>query len=755
MRRGEAKRTHSTWPPPGLRRALPHLTALFVLAVGVSISLAFAANQHGLEVAQQRARVTSRLDATRGDLARELNAALSLTEGVVSLVTTEGTISHARFDAVVAELLKRNALIRNVVLAPNNVVEYVYPLAGNQNVLGLNYLNHPQQRDTVLSAMQSGRPVVAGPVPLVQGGLGIIGRTPIFVRVDGNTRYWGISATVIDFAHLTQKVGLDRLSTELRVAIQGKDGRGARGEFFWGSDSITRDNPARLTVSLPSGTWELMAVPTRGWQHFNPLRYGVFGVGSALSLSLSLLLMQLIRVNAARKKDILKLQRAEARLIQNNRALHLFTLCHSAVVQAKNEDQLLADLCDIAVNSAGYPIAWVGRAENDAARTVRPVTYAGSDAGFLLEAHVSWGDNEYGSGTAGVAIRTRRACIARDLLNNPNFAPWRTVFEQRQFASAFAVPLVVQDSVFGVLLIYANEPDAFDATEVELLQELSSSISYGMTALRAQAERVKAMAALEQAHAELEQRVQRRTHELQVAKEAAESADQLKSAFLATMSHELRTPLNSIIGFTGILIQGLAGPLNPEQSKQLGMVQGSARHLHALINDVLDISKIEAGQLELHMDRVSLREVITKVVASVVPLADRKQLTLLTEVPAALKDVLGDRRRVEQVLLNLLSNAIKFTDTGSITVRASAVNKALQISVVDTGPGIHPTDQAKLFQPFRQVDSGLSRKHEGTGLGLSISKRLVTMMGGSVHVESALGCGSTFSFTLNEFEVSG
>jgi PAS domain S-box-containing protein len=272
-------------------------------------------------------------------------------------------------------------------------------------------------------------------------------------------------------------------------------------------------------------------------------------------------------------------------------------------------------------------------------------------------------------------------------------------------------------------------------------------------------ERKQAEEELRAAREGLEQRIGERTAELAVAKERAESADRLKSAFLATMSHELRTPLNSIIGFTGIILQGLAGPLNPEQARQLGMVQSSARHLLALINDVLDISKIEAGQLEIRPETFELQAAIRKVMGLVRPLAERKGLPLRLESRLAALSLHSDPLRVEQVLLNLLNNAIKFTDHGEVALVAETVPchlfpgaaapaPALQLRVVDTGIGIKPEDLSKLFQPFRQVDAGLARRHEGTGLGLAICRRLAGLLGGDITVTSTWGKGSCFAFVL-------
>ena len=246
----------------------------------------------------------------------------------------------------------------------------------------------------------------------------------------------------------------------------------------------------------------------------------------------------------------------------------------------------------------------------------------------------------------------------------------------------------------------------------------------------------------------LEQLVAERTVELEAAKTKAEESDHLKSAFLASMSHELRTPLNSIIGFTGILLQGMAGPLTEEQSKQLGMVKGSASHLLELINDILDISKIESGRVQVYGEAFKIDLLLVMAVSSLRPFAEKKGLRLRHNIESGLPKIYTDKRRLEQVLINLINNAIKFTETGEIIVNSYHKDDLLTIDVIDTGIGIGERDLETIFETFRQIDTGLDRVKEGSGLGLAISKKLVELLSGTISVVSEPGVGSTFSVVL-------
>jgi len=223
---------------------------------------------------------------------------------------------------------------------------------------------------------------------------------------------------------------------------------------------------------------------------------------------------------------------------------------------------------------------------------------------------------------------------------------------------------------------------------------------------------------------------------------------QHKSRFLANMSHELRTPLNAILGYTELILDNIYGDTPERMREALDRIDRNGKHLLGLINDVLDLSKIEAGQINLSFAHFALKDIVQAVHDALAPLAAQKQLRFAVEVAPDLPTGHGDQPRLTQVLLNLVGNAIKFTDSGEVLIKAVAADGSFSVAVCDTGPGISVADQVKLFQEFQQADNSVTRKKGGTGLGLAISKRIVEMHGGKIWVESLLGQGSTFSFTL-------
>jgi len=322
----------------------------------------------------------------------------------------------------------------------------------------------------------------------------------------------------------------------------------------------------------------------------------------------------------------------------------------------------------------------------------------------------------------GLSAKQRSPVSIPDLSKAPSFS-LKEIVLSAGFNSVLIVPLFAQDDILGALVLQRREVGDFPASTVDLMQTFANQSVLAMK------------------NAQLFREVDQKGRELAIASEH-------KSQFVANMSHELRTPLNAVLGYSELLADGLYGSIPQKGLDVLERIQANGKHLLGLINDVLDISKIEAGQLTLALDDYSVEAMVQSVVAATGSLAQAKGIEVKTSVPNDLPMGRGDERRLTQVLLNLVSNAIKFTDTGEVEVRVQSVNGEFNIMVCDTGPGIAPKDQATIFEQFQQIDNTSTRKKGGTGLGLSISRQLVGMHGGRIDLNSTVGVGSTFNIVV-------
>jgi|GEM_PF-1569495 len=439
-------------------------------------------------------------------------------------------------------------------------------------------------------------------------------------------------------------------------------------------------------------------------------------------------------------QDITEQKQAEQQLQTLNIVLQTLSMCNSIVVRATDESSLIRDICHIIVEQGGYRMAWVGFKQDDSVKSVVPAGSWGFEDDYLEKIQISWADNALGQGPTGSAIRTGQQVICTDIQEDPKFAQWRKDAVKRGYKSSTALPIQYEGKNVGALNIYSDRKAAFSVDESQLLTELANNLAIGIGSLRNARK-------IQEHEKHLEDLVRIRTHELETANERLMELDQLKSIFLASMSHELRTPLNSIIGFTGILLMELAGELNEEQKKQLLMVKTSSAHLLSLINDILDISKIEAGKSDLSIETFQLSEIVSEVVGSIQNAAEEKGLQLRI---GSISDmtITSDNRRFKQILVNLLSNAIKYTDKGSVHLSVAPNKKTITVTVKDTGIGIKSEDLSRLFQPFQQIDATLTKKQDGTGLGLYLCQKLVTLLGGKIRAKSEYGKGSTFTFTI-------
>jgi signal transduction histidine kinase/CheY-like chemotaxis protein len=323
---GEQRRPEPPWTASlGFARSLA--LPLLVWALAAIPAWLAAVLRHNDELDYARRSVRAGLQATGADLSRDLFGALHLTQGIASVISADGDISPERYRALAGDLLQRSVVLRNVALAPNNVVTEVFPERGNERAKGLAYSSVPAQWPAVARMMAEGRIVVAGPVSLVQGGVGVIGRTPVYVAdphgEPGARRYWGLVSTVVDFAALVAPVQEHVRAAHLRVALRGRDGTGDRGEPFWGDAAVFLDDPVTVDVPLPSGSWQLAGLPDAGWPVFRPLSSGYFWGGNALAFALAALVLVLQRARLARRIEMTARRLTEADLARANRALWL------------------------------------------------------------------------------------------------------------------------------------------------------------------------------------------------------------------------------------------------------------------------------------------------------------------------------------------------------------------------------------------------------------------------------------------------
>lgn len=318
------------------------------------------------------------------------------------------------------------------------------------------------------------------------------------------------------------------------------------------------------------------------------------------------------------------------------------------------------------------------------------------------------------------AARTRQGVLIADSLTDPDFLPYHLSPHTR---SEIAVPMLAGNELVGVLDLQADIPNYFTTEDVRTYATLASQVAVALQNARLYQEQLETA-------------------------EKLREVERLKSQFLANMSHELRTPLNSIIGFSDVLLDGLEGPMSPRMEEDVRMIRTSGQYLRELIGDILDMSKIEAGMMELRKEKVYVPYVVSEIVALQQPLAENKGLELKVNVPLDLPYLHADPTRLRQILINLVSNGIKFTDSGHVTIQITNYPHEMHFSVQDSGIGLHPQDIPIIFQEFRQVDESLVRRVGGTGLGLPISKHLVELHGGQIGVESSPNSGSNFWFTI-------
>lgn len=641
-------------------------------------ALFVAGSEHRQYVNRVRAQVISGLSEKRATLESALATRLSLVDGMAALAVAHDGDIAAEFDAFAVGLAgsHRSFLgrqgsdpaVRSIQLAPDGVVTYVWPVEGNEEAIGHDLLADPERGPAVERSIRERRFILAGPFELLQGGSGLVGRSPIFLETDdGSDEFWGFATVVINFDEIASEAGLDSpVSGDTLYAVRGRDGLGEQGEVFLGSAHAFDHDPVLMDVVVPNGTWQIGAHPVGGWplpqDRATPIIITVTGI--LLAAMVSTLIW---RATSARRS----LERVSD---------DLYRLIHStsSPIIGIELDGTISEF-----NKGAGRLLAVGREEA-----------VGSDLQTVLQ----------------------NASCSRKCIENLHAAV-TGAFAGKSSEDVRVILPGATTTILSFTVTPRLRSDGSSAGAVCIGQDITSRV-------------------------ELE--------EIRAENIAMTRSARLKDEFLAGMSHELRTPLNAIIGLSRVLNRETFGPLTDRQESYVRQIGESGEHLLALINDVLDLAKIDSNGGELNIERVEVNAVATEAIAMIAPLVEeRSQNVTGPPVDAEQAVIFADRRRVRQIALNLLSNAVKFSpEGGQLGIEVAKTDDGVEIAVWDHGIGVPEEARHLLFEPFQQVDGSLSREHDGTGLGLALVAKLVALHGGAVDLESRPGVGSRFVVRL-------
>lgn len=667
---------------------------------------------------EQKKEINNQVDLIKEKLQALVMYSYSATETLGYLIERNGIPTD--FDSIAIELLDRYKYFDVVELVDKNgFITHAYPLKGNE-VIGFNILTSSEARNAALTTIERKDFFIAGPVNLKQGGVGMISRQPIFI----NDNFSGFSAVITKLSTFFNDLNINTSNDNRFIYQLSRVNLETGKEDFFLENDMSSFKEFAVPIEMSFGEWKLYVVPARRkvnaaiWFVVCGFIFAIAGGwGVWFSVGQSDRLNRLINNKLADQEKLLKSIHETAR--------YSIKESESKLNKAQQIAKLGSWDLDMEENKLSWSEEMFRIFEKD------PNTFEVTNDTFLQTVHPE--DRDFILKTYDDSLKNKKSyqITYRLKLGEKRIKyvdeQCEIMYDENQTPiRAFGTTQDITDRINNEreLLNYKNNLEQLVGLRTEELNDSKEALLNLLEDLNLQ------------------------SAELEKEKVKAQSADLMKSAFLATMSHELRTPMNSIIGFTGILLKEFAGPLNAEQKKQLSMVKNSSQHLLGLINDILDISKIEAGKLKVSVYPFNYVKTLEKTIDFLVPQAHKKGLDICLEIDEIAITLNSDERRIEQVLLNLLSNAIKFSNKGTIKVKVATIDNLVETQVIDRGIGIGKSDLRKLFAPFIQLEGGISRSHEGTGLGLAICKSLVEKLGGTIKVKSKKGEGSNFTFTL-------
>ncbi len=430
--------------------------------------------------------------------------------------------------------------------------------------------------------------------------------------------------------------------------------------------------------------------------------------------------------------DISENKKAHEELIRLNRTLDARSKSSQAMMHNSDEKEYLDNVCEIIIKDCGHAMVWVGYAQNDKRKTVKPVAHFGFDKGYIDQMNITWDESPNGSGPTGTAIRTGKPSICRNMITDPSFRPWREAAISRGYASSIVLPLKSEGKTFGALTIYSKDPDPFTDAEVDLLTKLADDLAYGIEFIRLTEYEKEAARAIQENEIRLKELVT------------------TKDKFFNIIAHDLKNPFTSLLGASELLYDNIR-QMTPENIKDLALIlNDSSKSGYAILQNLLDWSRSQTGQLKFNPEKVNLKTIINENIENLQLQVNNKEIKLTSDLNKDLF-ITADKNMINTVLRNLLSNAVKYTfKNGVIRVIVSQENGEIKLTVKDTGVGMSKKKVDSLFRLENALSLPGTAKEQGTGIGLKLCKEFTEIMGGKIWVDSKVGVGSEFRFSIPE-----
>jgi PAS domain S-box-containing protein len=428
--------------------------------------------------------------------------------------------------------------------------------------------------------------------------------------------------------------------------------------------------------------------------------------------------------------NITETKKVQEELLRLNRTLDAKSMSSHVMMHSNNEFGYLDEVCKIIIEDCGHAMIWVGYAQNDEKKSVKPVAYHGFDKVYIDQMNISWDDNDQGRGPTGTTIRTGKPSLCRNMLTDPLFKPWREAALERGYSSLIVLPLISEGKTFGAISIYSKDPDLFSDSEIKLLSDLADDLAYGISYIRlAESERAAAKVIKE--------------NEVKLKELVA-----TKDKFFNIVAHDLKNPFTSLLGSSELLFENI-DHMNINNIKDLAMIlNDSAKGGYAILQNLLDWSRSQTGLIKFTPERINLKDLINENLSSLRLSAANKEIKMYSEVADEIY-IFTDKNMINTVLRNLLSNAVKFTHkNGNVSIKKEVTPSEIILSVKDTGVGIDEEKIKNLFNIETKNSLPGTENEQGTGLGLKLSKEFVEKLGGRIWVESEVDKGSEFKFAI-------